>query len=44
VVTNDTGAANRGEEQQEPLSTQYFLEEPGSLLSEDEEKNWKTAL
>mgnify|MGYP006883334719 CR=1 FL=1 len=38
AVTNDTRAAGRGEEPQEPLSTQYFLEEPDSLLSEDEEK------
>ena len=38
AVANDTGAAGRGEEPQEPLSTQYFLEDPDSLLSEDEEK------
>lgn len=38
TVANDTGAAGRGEEPQEPLSSQYFSEEPDSLLSEDEEK------
>lgn len=37
-ATGDTGAADKGEEPQGSLSSQYFLEEPDSLLSEAEEK------
>ena len=38
AATGNTGAADKGEESQESLSSPYFLEEPDSLLGEAEEK------
>ena len=38
AATGNTGAADKGKEPQEALSSPYFLEEPDSLLSEAVEK------